>query len=158
MADMFFLTIFEVFASVITKIPVFEHVTLGRVVSYVYPTFQMNLLLLSERQMDACLMYADDESSRFIQNVGTRPQVYTVSHSKKMVFVLHIVHFNVPSHILLSDVKFPHCGLVSYVAMYLQTIFPPLSSSKKYLRPHRITRCHVQSEVPHFQQHQHFVD
>jgi len=47
----------------------------------------MNLLLLSERQMDACLIYADDDSSRFIQNVGAHPPVYTVSHSNSMVFV-----------------------------------------------------------------------
>ena len=105
MADMFFLPIFEVLASVSMQIPVFEHVTPGRVVSYVYPTFQMNLLLLSERQMDACLIYTyvDDESSRFIQNVGTHPPVYTVSHFKKMVFVFHIVHFIVPSDILLRS-------------------------------------------------------
>jgi hypothetical protein len=69
------------------------------VVAYVCPTFQMNLLLLSEKQMDACLIYTyvDDKSSRLIQNVSTHPPVYTVSQSKKMVFVFHIVHFIVPS-------------------------------------------------------------
>jgi hypothetical protein len=101
------------------KIPVFEHVTPGRVVSYVCSTFQMNLLLLSEKQMDACLVYTyvDDESSRFIQNVGTHPSVYMVSHSKKMVLIFYIVHFIVPSDILLrsEDFTLRTCQLCRHV-------------------------------------------
>jgi hypothetical protein len=94
MADKFLFPIFELLASVSMKIPVLEHVTPGRVISKLCTTFQLNLLLLSERQMDVCLIYADDESSGFIQNVGTHPPVYTVSRFKRMVFVFHVVLFH----------------------------------------------------------------
>lgn len=103
MADMFLFPIFEVLVSMCMKIPVFEHVAQGRMFSEVCPMFQMDLLLLSERQMDACLICADDEVTRFIQNVGTHPPVYTLSHSKRMVFVFYVVHFILPSNILLRS-------------------------------------------------------